>query len=87
MTLKEIAYKAAVKLNLPPKFVWEIYQSYWMFIRNHISSLNIKDIEKEEDFNTLRTNINVPSLGKFHLDWERIQNKRKEYERYKNNKA
>jgi hypothetical protein len=46
--------------------------------------LNIKDLHSEEDFNKLRTNINVPSLGKFHLDWERIQNKRKENERYKN---
>jgi hypothetical protein len=57
-----------------------------MFIRNHISSLNIKDIENEEDFNKLRTNINVPSLGKFHLDWTRLKNKRKENERYKNYK-
>jgi hypothetical protein len=84
MTPKEIAYKAAIKINLPPEYVWEVYKSYWQFIRHYISSLNIKDLHSEEDFNKLRTNINVPSLGKFHLDWERIQNKRKENERYKN---
>lgn len=85
MTPKEIAFKAATKLNLPPKYVWEVYKSYWMFIRHYITSLNLKDIN-EEDFSKLRTNINIPSLGKFHLDWERIENKRKENERYKNKK-
>jgi hypothetical protein len=29
MTPKEIAYKAAIKINLPPKYVWEVYKSYW----------------------------------------------------------
>lgn len=86
MTTKEIAYKAALELNLPPKYVWEVYKSYWMFIRNYISSLNIKDIKCEEEFNLLKTNINIPSLGKFHLDWNRLENKRKENERYKNYK-
>lgn len=78
MTTKEIAYKAALELDLPPKYVWEIYKSYWMFIRHYITSLNVKEIDNEKDFNKIRTSINVPSLGKFHLDWNRIENKRKE---------
>jgi hypothetical protein len=86
MTAKELAYKAAIELNLPPKYVWEVYKSYWIFIRNHISSLQLKDIKDENGFNVLKTNINVPSLGKFHIEWDRIQNKRKENERYKNYK-
>ena len=84
MTPKEIAYKAAISLNLPPEYVWEVYKSYWQFIRHHISSLSVKNLQNEKDFNKLRTNINVPSLGKFHLDWDRIENKRKENERNKN---
>ena len=87
MTTKEIAYKAAVELNLPPKYVWEVYKSYWMFVRNYISSLDVKNITTEEEFNKLRTNINIPSLGKFHLDWNRLENKRKENERHKNFKT
>lgn len=87
MTTKEIAYKAAVELNLPPKYVWEVYKSYWMFVRNYISSLDVKTITTEEEFNKLRTNINIPSLGKFHLDWNRLENKRKENERHKNFKT
>ena len=78
MTTKEIAYKAALELDLPPKYVWEVYKSYWMFIRHYITSLNIKEIDNEKDFNKIRTSVNVPSLGKFHLDWNRIENKRKE---------
>jgi hypothetical protein len=77
MTTKEIAYKAALELDLPPKYVWEVYKSYWMFIRHYITSLNIKEIDNEKDFNKIRTSVNVPSLGKFYLDWDRIENKRK----------
>jgi hypothetical protein len=43
----------------------------------------LKDIETEEEFSKLRPNINIPSIGKFHLDWERLINKR-ENERNKN---
>jgi hypothetical protein len=86
MTSKEIAYKAALELNLPPKYVWEIYKTYWIFIRNYISSLNIKDIEKEEDFNKLKTSINIPSIGKFYIEWDKIQNKRYKNETSKNKK-
>ena len=40
----------------------------------------------EEEFSKLRPNINIPSLGKFHIEWERLKNK-KEDERLKNKKA
>ena len=78
MTTKEIAYKAALELDLPPKYVWEVYKSYWMFIRHYITSLNIKEIDNEKDFNKIRTSVNEPSLGKFQLDWHRLENIRKE---------
>lgn len=77
MTTKEIVYKAALILDLPPEYVWKVYKYYWMFIRKYITSINIKSVTNKEDFNKLRGNINVPSLGKFHLDWDRIENKRK----------
>lgn len=86
MTPKEICYKAADQLNLPHKYVWEIYKAYWTYIRTYISSLPLKENITEEEFNNLQTSINLPSLGKFHLDWERLQNKKKENERYSNKK-
>ena len=77
MKVKDIATKAALQLNLPPNLVWGVYKLYWFFIRQHISILS---------FSKLRPNINIPSLGKFHVEWERLKNK-KEDERLKNKKA
>ena len=86
MKVKDIATKAALQLNLPPNLVWRVYKLYWSFIRQHISNMPLKDIDSEEDFSKLRPNINIPSLGKFHVEWERLKNK-KEDERLKNKKA
>ena len=87
MTTKEIVTKVALQLNLPPKEVWEIYKAYWSFIRHHLSNLPLKDVPTEEEFNKLRTNINIPSLGKFHLEWDRLKRKKEENERLKNKKT
>lgn len=51
-----------------------------------MSNMPLKDIDSEEEFSKLRPNINIPSLGKFHIEWERLKNK-KEDERLKNKKA
>lgn len=79
-----IIVKAAKQLNLPVKFVGEVYTAYWKYVRNYLSSLNLKDDITEEEFSKLQTSINVPSLGKFYIDWEYLQAKKEENERYKN---
>lgn len=83
--MKDIINKVAIQLNLPPKYVWEIYKGYWSYVRQYLSSLPLKDIETQEEFSKLRPNVNIPSIGKFHLDWERLKSKR-ENERTKNKK-
>jgi hypothetical protein len=83
MKTSTIIKKAAAELNLPHKQVWGVYKAYWTFIRQHVSSLPIKGNITEEEFNKLRPNINIPELGKFYLDWERLCNKKKENERHK----
>jgi hypothetical protein len=85
MTVKDITAKAAAQLNLPTQLVWEVYKLYWSFIRHHMSSLSLKDVNTEEDLSKLRPNINIPSLGKFYVDWDKLKRKR-ENERYKNKK-
>lgn len=87
MTTQEVIKKAAVELNLPYKRVWEIYQAYWESIREYISSLLLKECESEEEFSKIRANVNISSLGKFHIDWERLTNKKEENERIKNKKT
>lgn len=63
----------ANKLELPREVVKEAYESYWKYIRFTISELPLKDDLSEEEFNKLRTNFNVPSLGKLAVTWDRYK--------------
>lgn len=80
--VKELCTKAAVKLNLPPDYVWEVYKNYWRAVRVHISELPLKESLSEEAFLKLKTSINVPSLGKFYIDWDSLKRKKEKHERY-----
>lgn len=86
-TAKELCAKAALKLNLPPAYVWEVYKSYWKAVRAYLSSLPLKENLSEEDFSKLKTSINIPSLGKFYVDWNELARKKKKHEGYNHNKA
>ena len=86
MKVKDLCTKVALDLNLPPKYVWEVYKSYWKAIRNYMSSLPLKELS-EEDLGKIRTNINIPSLGKFFIDLEGLNRKKQRYEGYSNKKT
>ena len=73
MNYKETIDYVANKLELPQEVVKEAYESYWKFIRQIISELPLKDELSEEEFNKLRTNFNVPSLGKLAVTWDRYK--------------
>ena len=80
----KVIEEVALKLNLPYRYVWEVYNGYWKYVRHHLTSLPLKENISEEDFAKLRTSVNVPSLGKFYIEWEHLKNKKAENERYKN---
>lgn len=55
----------AKELGLPVKVVKGAYEGYWLFAREYIKSLPLKDSDlTEEEFVDLRASINFPSLGK-----------------------
>ena len=64
MTYKEIISKISKELNIPERIVDKTYKAYWKYIRAYIQSLPLKDIINEEEYLELRTNFNIPSLGK-----------------------
>ena len=64
---------------MPYDLVENVYKAYWTFIREYISNLNLKmDIDKEE-FDKLRTNFNIPNLGKLICPYERHVKKRRKF--------
>ena len=72
MDYKTIFEKVSLELNIPVKVVEYAYKSYWKFIREKIKELPLKDIKDEEEFLKLRTNFNIPSLGKLGITLDRF---------------
>lgn len=73
MTYQEIVTELSEELEIPEEVVDKAYKSFFEFIREIIVSLPLKDELSEEDFNKLRTNFNIPSLGKLHCTYERYR--------------
>lgn len=87
MNYQEIIKQVSNKLNISEDIVKKTYESYWLYIRNKISELPLKDNLNEDEFNRLRTNFNIPSLGKLAVTWDRykaINNRYKYIRKIKN---
>lgn len=83
MNKKELIKKVANEVDFPEEVVNRAYISSWEFIKNHISNLPLKDDLTEEQFKVLRTNFNLPSLGKFYLTYDDYKRIKEKYENYK----
>ena len=64
MNYPDIIGKVSEELNLPKEVVDKTYKAFWLFINQSIKSLPLREDLNEEDFAKLRTNFNIPSLGK-----------------------
>lgn len=80
--MQQTINKLARELNLPSEVVEKAYKAYWAFIKQTIEKLPFKeegeDID-EDTFNRLRTNFNIPNLGKLVCTYERYVGLRKLY--------
>lgn len=81
MIYSEAIKQVSIELGLPPRVVKEAYESYWTFIRKNIKALPLKENLSKEEFDKLRTNFNIPSLGKLSCTYDRFigVNKRFKY--------
>ena len=61
---KGIILNASRTLKISPDVVEKVYKAYWLYIKTTIEALPLKENLTEEEFRKLRTNFNVPSLGK-----------------------
>lgn len=80
MINRSILIKVSDELNIPVEVVKAAYRSYWEFIRQTIKSLPLKEDINEEEFSKLRTNFNIPSLGKLCVTWNRFMGCKKRFE-------
>lgn len=77
--MKETIKRLSRELNLPEKTIERVYKAYWEFIRETIQELPLKEDISEEDFNKLRTNFNLPILGKLYCNYDRYVRVKKKY--------
>lgn len=61
---KDIYKNISEELGISEEVVEYAYKSFWDFIKSTITSLPLSEDLTDEQFDSLRTNFNIPSLGK-----------------------
>ena len=79
MNYLDIVGKVSEELGLPKEVVNKTYKAYWLFIKHHIQSLPLKENLNEGGFTELKTNFNIPSLGKLNCTYGRMLGIKKRY--------
>ena len=85
-TLNLALRKVARELSVDQKLVEQVYKSYWSFIKEHITSLPLRDLSQEEYDSTV-SNVNLPFLGKLYVDYNKLAKYHKERKLYRDAKA
>ena len=81
-TLNLALRKVARNLSVDQKLVEAVYKSYWYFIKNHITSIPLRDLTEEEYDSTI-SNINLPFLGKLYVDYNKLAKYHKQRKLYR----
>ena len=81
---KEKIRELSLKHNLPMGLIEEVVTSPYDFIRKKSKEIEFKDGMTREEFDSMKTNFNIPSIGKLYASnflYNEIQKKKN-----KNNK-
>lgn len=84
MRYNDAVTQVSEELNLPARVVDRAYRSFWKFIRDTIQELPLKEDISEEEFQQLRTNFNIPSLGKLSCTYDRVKRVKERYRYIRN---
>lgn len=69
MLPKRILSKASVEFGLSERTVDQLYSLWWKEVRNHITSLDVDNINGATD-------INIPHLGKLILSTQELKHRK-----------
>jgi DNA-binding transcriptional regulator YhcF (GntR family) len=85
--MKSEIEKLAKELGLEPNTVKKVYSAYWLKIKQHIEKQDIKESNIEdlslEEFQNLRSSINISSLGKLYTSPDIIKRVKRRFENIK----
>lgn len=83
MNYKDIVNKVSGDMLLSPDIVDKTYKAYWKFIRDSIQELPLKNELSEEEFQSLKPNFNIPSLGKLTCTYKRYSRVKEKFKHIK----
>lgn len=72
----EVIAKVAKDLNLPKEVVTVAYRSYFQMVKNVYKNIPFDTINSEEDLEKHRISVNMPFLGKFYTNYNRVKHVR-----------
>ena len=84
--LRQAVLKTSRKLSVDKKLVELVYRSYWGFIKDHISSMTLRDMTQEE-FESVDTNFNIPHIGKLYVENDKLERYKRQLKFYQDVKA
>ena len=92
MTYTEIVERVSQDTGINPEIIDRTYKSYWLYIRNSVQDLPLKEDISEAEFLSLRPNFNIPSLGKLCCTFDKYKGVKEKFHyikkiREKNEKA
>lgn len=79
MKYSEIINQVSKELDIPVEVIDKAYKASFNFIKEKIQSLPLKEDINEEEFLKLRTNFNIPSLGKLVCTFDRMVGVKKRF--------
>lgn len=79
MTIEEILNTVAEEEGFPVDLVKKTYKAYWRAVKEHITSLPLKEDLTDEEFSKLKPNVNIPSIGKLYVTIDRYKRIKEKY--------
>lgn len=84
MTYTEIIQRVSDDTGVPFGIVDKAYKSFWLYIRNSVQGLPLKEDITETEFLSLKPNFNIPSLGKLCVSYDRYKGVKSRFLHIKN---
>lgn len=80
MEYKEMLERVSDATGFSKTLINKTYKAYWKAVKEYISSLPLKEDLTDEEFNKLKPNVNIPSIGKLYVTLDRYHKMKKSQE-------
>ena len=84
MTYTEIVQRVSEDTGISTDIIDKAYKAFWLYIRNSVQELPLKEDITETEFLSLRPNFNIPSLGKLTCTYNRYRGVKDKFQHIKN---